>query len=83
MDPGFNKLWLLVCKEVTKKHNPQGEVNCFDLCLSVPCELISSIFKLKHKGIKPMQKSYNPDVISSKSQQVLQGQVLLSGLNNK
>lgn len=32
MDPGLKKLWLLVCKEVTKKHDPQGEANCFDLC---------------------------------------------------
>lgn len=39
MDPGLNKLWLLVCKEVAKKHDPQGEVNCFDLSPSVQSEL--------------------------------------------
>lgn len=39
MDPGLNKLWLLVCKEVTKKYDPQGEASCFDLCSVVRCEL--------------------------------------------
>lgn len=32
MDPGLSKLWLLACKEVTKKCDLQGEENCFDLC---------------------------------------------------
>lgn len=53
------------------------------LLFHVSSELISSISKLKHKGVTPTQKSYNPDVISSKSQQVLQGHVLFSGMNNK
>lgn len=51
----------------------------------VSSELISSISKLKQECSKPTQKSYNLAVTSSKSpkQQVLQGNVLLSGMKNK
>lgn len=52
----------------------------------VSSELISSISKLKQECSKPTQKRYNLAVVpSSKSpkQQVLQGNVLLSGMKNK